>query len=187
MKSKPESSVTEANTQRFLRNWLLVLICSLPLAYAGAQQTAAKSADTQLHAQRISSILSNPVMMNRIYRHFFAYQHYLDGVADQQEVAGKSAGELRHIFQKRLGFSDTEYKPIRTSCDHFATNLKSLQDEIKANPKEKSGFAEVRNLSVNAEIESLTNSMSAKNKTAFETLLVSMFAPRQELQKGVEQ
>lgn len=164
-----------------------VFLCFLLIPCLLTDRAAAQSADAQTEQQQITNVLSNPALVTRAYRQFFTYQHYLDSVADQQEAAGRDASELRKVLQRRFGFSDTEYKAIRAACDRVAAEMTTLRSEIKSNPTERASYAEVRDQKIQTEITTLTIELSAQKKMAFETQLVRMFIPRQEIQKGVQQ
>jgi hypothetical protein len=167
--------------------WVPALLCFLLMPCVRTHRAAAQSTEAQTEQQQIANILSNPASMTRVYSFFFTYQHHLDTVADQQEAAGKDVSELRHLLQNRLGFSDEEYKPIRESCDRVAAQMKALRDEVGSKPGARANFAEERDQEINAEMATLANELSAKNKMVFETFLVRNFAPQQEIRKAVQQ
>ncbi|MGH9342876.1 MAG: hypothetical protein ACRD19_03830 [Terriglobia bacterium] len=156
-------------------------------ANAEPRQCIGPSDRRQAQQQQVTTILSNPSLRTRVYRHFFNYQHWLDTVADQQEAAGKDASGLRHAFQKLLGFSDAEYQPIQASIDRVATEMTDLQNEVKSNPGERADYAAARDQMIQAEIDTLNSNLSAKDNAAFEARLVQMFVPRQIIQKEVQQ
>ena len=172
---------------------LLILPCaSAHLAIGQLTQsqpsTPVQAASVLSRQQEITNVLSNSSLKLRVYRHFFNYQHYLDTIADQQDAAGKDGSWLRLGFQRRLGFSDSEYQPIRASVDRVAANVKALLDEAKSNPgKGPAELAAERDQLVQSEIETLTSQLSAKNKAAFEDRLVRMFVPRQVTHPEVQQ
>ncbi|MFP5210099.1 MAG: hypothetical protein ACLGRW_12500 [Acidobacteriota bacterium] len=123
----------------------------------------------------------------RMYWHFFSYQHYLDTLAAKYEAAGKDAAGLRNTLQKQLNFSDTEFAPVRTSCDQLAVAVQELSSEVKANHSGIAAFDEARDQEVQTEINTLTNRLSPANKAALDALVVRLFTPRQPAEKGVQQ
>ncbi len=144
------------------------------------------AAGPSAHAQTQQS-LTKPVPTARMYWHFFSYQHYLDMLALKYEAAGKDAAGLRNSLQKQLNFSDAEFAPVRTSCDHLAAEVQELSNEAKSHPSETAVFDETRDQEIQTEINNLTNELSPANKAALDALVVRLFTPRQPAHKGVQQ
>jgi len=68
-----------------------------------------------------------PVSRALLYRHFFAFQNYLDRMADSEQKSGKDGSALRHYNQKKLEFSDAQFGHVRAAAQGLEALLK-VQD-----------------------------------------------------------
>lgn len=76
--------------------------------------------------------VSAPVPLHLLYRHFLAYQNHLDEVAATLQQQGEDGNDFRNHFQQMLGFSPTEYTPVRRAAQRLEAKLKVHDEKIKA-------------------------------------------------------
>lgn len=73
-----------------------------------------------------------PVPQHLLYRHFLAYQNHLDEVAVTLQKQGEDGSDFRDHFQQILGFTATDYAPVRAAARRLAAKLKVQDEKIKA-------------------------------------------------------
>jgi hypothetical protein len=95
------------------------LLLTQSLALAQVQQKAAVGG--------VGSAGVTPVSRALLYRHFFAFQNYLDRMADSEQKSGKDGSALRHYNQKKLEFSDAQFGHVRAAAQGLEALLK-VQD-----------------------------------------------------------
>lgn len=73
-----------------------------------------------------------PVPQSHLYWHFLMYQNHLDRVAVQREKQGKNGDWLRDLHQIGLGFTATQFAPIRAAGVRIETEIKEIDAQAKA-------------------------------------------------------
>lgn len=127
-----------------------------------------------------------PLPVKDLYRVFLLYQNFLDTRASALQAQGRDESWLRNDLQHRLGFSDSDYAPIRQASQQLATDLKSLSDQAQSIRTSGSPFAaaEMRRLMalrdsyVNRDVANLQSELSPNEKLQFESFITSFFAPK---------
>lgn len=71
-----------------------------------------------------------------LYWHFLMYQNHLDRAAAAHEKQGKNGNWLRNHFQQRLGFTDEQFAPVRTSAQRLAPELAAIKAKAVAIAKQ---------------------------------------------------
>jgi hypothetical protein len=152
---------------------LLLAACAIPLC---AQQ---------MQSQPKQPAQAKPIPIAHLYWHFLIWQNVLDNDAATRAAEGKNGDGLRDDLQHKLGFSDADYAPIRTSSQRLASELKPLNGQIKALESDSLDAAQLRRLEeqreadVNSEVYNLRQELSPQDVAAFEAFLVRFFAPKQ--------
>jgi hypothetical protein len=106
-------------------------------------------------------------------------------MAAQFQAKGRNGNPLRNDLQTRLGFSDSDYAPIRTSSQRLASELKPLDAQLKALPRTAANVGQTQALIaeresyINNEVYNLSLELSPQNKTALENFMAQFFAPKQ--------
>lgn len=139
-----------------------------------------------------------PVSLAHLYWHFLTLQNHLDTKATELESQGKDGSGLRNQLQKTLGWSDTDYAPIRTSSVRLTAKVKDLDVQAvairKAGPS-SSNYDQLKALTVqreadiNSEISYLKQSLTPDKTLGFESFLTKLFSltnasPRPPLTTG---
>jgi hypothetical protein len=125
-----------------------------------------------------------PVSLQHLYWHFLIHQADLDAFAAKLQEKGDNGNALRNDLQNRLGFSDADYAPIRTSSQRLAAELKLLDEQLKALPHSPAGASQAQGLiaqresCIDNEVYNLSLELSPQNKTALEKFMAQFFAPR---------
>lgn len=156
---------------------LLVLLLALCLSrqLALGQQTQSQP--------NISSQLQ-PVPLRHLYWHFLIHQSDLDAFAAKLNAEGRGGESIRDILQRRLGFSDADYAPIRASSQRLATELKPIQAQLNAlqgsawNPTQALSLLTQRESYIDQEISNLSTELSPKDRAALESFMTTFFAPK---------
>ena len=136
-------------------------------------------------AQRMPNQQLQPISLSHLYWHFLIHQSFLDTMAARLQAEGKNGNAFRNDLQNRLGFSDADYAPIRTSSQRLASELKALNDQMKAlgtshsDAVQMQTFIQQRDAYVNNEIYNLSIELSPQQKAALEKFMTSFFAPKQ--------
>jgi hypothetical protein len=171
----------------FLRKLPLPLLLSLLLvSCAWPHQAMGQSAQTQPNAPSQLKPLSLP----QLYWSFLSYQNHLDTLAAQLQAKGQDAGWMRDDLQKKLGFSDADFTPIRTSSQRLTSKMTKLSEQVKqiqasgssmsasAQSSVLTALTKQRQADLDSEIYNLTLELSAENKTSLEKFIKDFFAPK---------
>jgi hypothetical protein len=138
----------------------------------------------QTQSQPNTSHRLTPVSLPHLYWHFLIHQSVLDAAAAQVNVQGNDGNALRNDLQTRLGFSDADYAPIRTSSQRLAAELKPIDAQLKALPHTAASAGAVRVLIaqreayIASEVYNLAQELSPENKAALEAFMTKFFQPR---------
>lgn len=156
----------------------LLMLLFLPCANAhpaiGQQAQNPPSAASQL----------KPVSVPHLYWHFLIHQNELDTLAAKLTAEGKDGQALRNDLQTKLGFSDGDYAPIRTSSQQLAAELGPIEAQLKALRGSASNASQIQALFaqresfIGNEVYNLSAELSAQNKAALETFMQNFFAPK---------
>ena len=167
-----------------------LLLCALP------QQAATQSSQIQQLASQ-GYAQPRPVSLPHLYWHFVVYQHHLEEVAAEHEKQGKEGQWLRNYLQTKLGFTDTDFAPIRVSAERLSAEIKDLDSKamtiaaadrearrkglvaLDATPpghEQLKALTAEREADINAEIQSLNQALSQKNADALRTFLTQRFS-----------
>jgi outer membrane murein-binding lipoprotein Lpp len=131
-----------------------------------------------------------PLALPQLYWAFLSYQNHLDTLATELEAKGKDASWVRNDLQTRLGFSDADYAPIRTSSQRLTTKIAVLSRQVKKirstgnsatgsdQANALTALTKQRQTDVDNEIYILSQSFSPQNKEAFEAFITKFFAPK---------
>jgi hypothetical protein len=137
---------------------------------------------TQSSLRRITTPLSLP----HLYWHFLAYQNHLDTQATAMTMAGKDGAGMRNLLQRKLGFSDADYAPIRLSSGRLTAEVQALDSQaatIRAAGPSSTSFAQLsaltsqRETAINAEILYLKQNLSPAKVNVLEAFLAKLFSP----------
>jgi hypothetical protein len=182
------SSRVHEMTKGFLRSLTLTLVmASMPCL----SQTAAdpQSGPTTSAAQ---------IPLRVLYRHYMAYQNHLDRAAAVLDKAGKNGDALRTHFQKKLGFTDTQFQLVRDSALRLEAALKDQDAKAKALidatrakvpsvingpadlppvPPELIDMQKQRDALIDKEIDALKKSLGPSDAAKLDTFLQYDFAP----------
>jgi hypothetical protein len=145
----------------------------------------------------------SPVSVAHLYWHFLIYQDHLDREATRLERKGKDGSWLRNNYQKKLGFTDAQFAPVRET----ATNLEKELDEIDAQvqkiveatraanprvvkdpgdlppvPKELLTLRDEHEAVIEREVAALRNKLGPERTARLETFLKEEIAPRVTIQ-----
>lgn len=124
------------------------------------------------------------VSVARLYSFFLIHQSVLDDVAAKLQANGRDGNPLRNDLQNRLGFSDTEYAPIRASSQRLVKELNPINAQLKALPYTSANAGQARALIaqrealIYKEINNLTAELSPQNKVTLEKFMAQFFAPK---------
>jgi hypothetical protein len=77
------------------------------------------------------SITSRPVPVSHLYYHFLMGVLRADRIADQREQQGRNADGIRNSSQRRLGFTDEEFAPIRTTALRLEAEVREIDAQAK--------------------------------------------------------
>jgi len=151
----------------------LLALCALPQLVSGqAAQNPPSTPSSQLQ----------PVSLPHLYWHFLIHQNDLDNLAAQLTTQGSDGLALRNDMQTRLGFSDADYAPIRTSAQRLATELQPIESQLKSmqgsgwNGSQAQALIAQRETYIGNEIYNLSIELSAPNKAALESFMTAFFA-----------
>jgi hypothetical protein len=107
-----------------LRNWVAAAVL-LP-AILGSSLALGQSVKNPSPTGR-----QTPVPLPHLYGHFLIEQDHLDRAAAQLEKQGKSGAWVRDHYQKKLGFTDAEYAPVRESAQRLETELNAIDAKVQ--------------------------------------------------------
>jgi hypothetical protein len=162
---------------RFSGKTLLPFLCSLLLACAGAHPAVAAT------ASHTPSQLK-PLSLPHLYWHFLIHQADVDAFVAKRQATGQNSNALRNDLQSRLGFSDAEYAPIRTSSQRLASELKPISEQLRSLPHSPNSASQAKALIaqreafINSEVYNLSLELSPENKAALEKFMANFFAPK---------
>jgi len=158
-----------------------LMMCVLSHSAMGQTISAQQLASSKVHLQQ------RPVSLAHLYWHFLLYQNHLDTKATDLGVQGKDSSPMHNHLQKKLGFSDADYAPVRISSFRLAAKAKALDKQaasIRAASTSSStsqpqlqALAVQREADINAEISYLKQNVSPDKIKAFEAFLTQMFSP----------
>ena len=162
--------------------WILLLgsvLLQMPTA-SGMAQLAPNS--TPL----VTPVQLKPVSLVHCYWHFLMYQNHLDLRAAEQTAQGKTGGLLSSHLQAKLGLSDADFAPIRSSSNRLAAEVNALNAKAAAIVAAKSPKAGAqlqalkaeREVDINAEVAYIRGALGPVKTGAFETFIVQMFSPK---------
>ena len=164
------------------------ILAVVAAVFAGSSSRTVISQVTQ--RQRPLSVTNNPLRplpLAHLYWHFLVYQNHLDTVAAAQSAQGQDGSWLSGDLQRRMGFSDADFAPIRASSVRLSSELQALAAQATAiqtagasssNSAQLKALATQREADINAEIASLKQALSPAKITAFETFITQFFAPK---------
>jgi hypothetical protein len=127
-----------------------------------------------------------PLSVPHLYWHFLAYQNHLDTKAAAVAVDGKDGTGLRNLLQKKLGFSDADFAPIRTSSVRLTAEVHSLDAQAvairAAGPSATSldqlhALTGQRETEITVEISFLKQHLPPDKIKALEAFLTKFFSP----------
>jgi hypothetical protein len=153
---------------------LLLLLCVSTHPAIGQQVQSQPHAPVQL----------KPVSLPHLYWHFLIHQSRLDAFAAKLTAEGHDGQALRNDLQTRLGFSDTEYAPIRTASQQLATELQPIEAQLKAlqgstsDPARVQALIAQREADINNVVYDLSIELSPQNKVTLERFMKNFFAPK---------
>jgi len=108
-----------------MRCLVLLVVTGSLLSSGFAQQAASPSPQSR-------QLQPKPVPLSHLYWHMLMWQNHLDKTAAEHEKNGKDGAWLHGYLQKRLGFSDTEFAPVRESAQSLATVIAGLETQAKS-------------------------------------------------------
>ncbi len=158
------------------------LLVPLLLLCAGAHQAIGQSAQTQPTTQS----QPKPVPLRHLYLHFLIYQNFLDTKAAELASKGKDGSWLRNDLQTRLRFSDADYASVRSSSQRLASEIKALDEQVRA-LRTTGGSPDIDRLKalaaqheayIDNEIDNLNHELSPEKRAALNAFLVEFFAPK---------
>jgi hypothetical protein len=106
-------------TVRILRI-IAVMVCILQGIHATAQKVPLPQPDE-----------ARKPTLSHLYWHLLMYQNHLDRVAAKHETQGKDGTWLRTYIQKKLGFTDEQFGPIRTSAQRLGGTLSQISSKVQ--------------------------------------------------------
>lgn len=185
-----ESADTKGNKtpMRSLRRNSIATFLLLALAMVWISTAALGHAQQSASPQTPSSLPPQPVPLAHLYWHFLIYQNYLDNLAATMTTQGQDGAWLRNDFQRRLGFSDADFAPIRASGVRLSSELHALDAQAAAihargvsasNSAQLQALVAQRETYISAEIATLKQALSPEKITTFETFITQFFAPKQ--------
>ena len=127
-----------------------------------------------------------PLSLPHLYWHFLVYQNHLDSKAAAITVEGQDGNGMRNLLQKKLGFSDADFAPIRTSSARLTAEVQALDAQavaIRAAGPSSTSFDQLhaltgqRETEINAEISYLKQNLSPGKMHALEAFLTTFFSP----------
>ena len=163
------------------------MLLGILLAMCGSLSRAiGQSAPTQ-QQQKLSGKVAQfkPVSLEHLYWHFLALQNFLDTKAAAQEAQGKDGSKLRNVLQAKLGWSDTDYAPVRTSSVRLTGEMKDLDAQattIRQAGPSSSGLNQLKGLTlqretdIKSEIFFLKQNLPPDKIMAFEAFLTKFFS-----------
>ena len=153
---------------------LLMLGASAPLIIGQQMQSQPNASTTNL----------KPVSLPHLYWHFLIHQSRLDAFAAKLDAEGRGGDAIRNDLQRRLGFTDAEYAPIRASSKRLAAELKPIEAQLQSlqghagDSSQAMTLIAEREIYINKEINTLSTELSPQNKAKLEKFMTQFFAPK---------
>jgi len=159
--------------------FLGALLMQIPTAYGIGQQVSNP-------ARPATAAQLKPVSLAHCYWHFLMYQNYLDVKAAEQTTQRRASGLTGTHLQIKLGLTDAEFAPIRTSSKRLAAEVNALNGKAAAivAAKTPTSGAQLRALTaereadINAEVMYLRGALGPAKTAAFEAFITQMFSPK---------
>lgn len=124
------------------------------------------------------------ISLPHLYWHFLVWQNVLDNRAAELSAQGKSGDMLRNDLQRRLGFSDADYAPVRTSSQRLASEMSAIDEQLKTFDRSSGDAGQLRTILsqrdtyISNEMYVLSHELSSQNKQALEKFMAQFFAPK---------
>jgi hypothetical protein len=172
-RKQPEKAMAWA---RIAATLFCASLCAVLIPSVSAQQPAPNGPSSTM-----------PVSLRHLYWHFLIYQSFLDAQAAQQAAQGQDGSWTRNHLQIRMGFSDADFAPIRTSSQRLSSELQALDVQAatilaagtsSANTAQLQALMAQRETYISAEITSLRQALSPERVMAFEVFITQFFAPK---------
>jgi hypothetical protein len=170
-----ERSVSKMTCSRIAARLLLCLwLCAIVIPSVSAQQPTSNGSSSP-----------TPVPLSRLYWHFLNYQSFLDNQAAALEAQGQDGSAVGNQMQELMGLSDSDYALIRASLQRVTAEAQALNAQAialhvtgisSANISQLYALTAQRDADINAEISSLTLSLSPGSMATFESFLTQYFA-----------
>lgn len=147
-----------------------------------------------VHSQSQSSATSagnpTPVPSQILWFHFLSSVNHNDAVAAKLQAQGRDGGWLRNAHQRRLGFTDQQFAPIRSSAQQMRADLDEMGKKIQTAkqaahlqvgekfPPEVSDLMKQRQALVANRISSLQATLGPETSGILTAYLRSYIAPK---------
>lgn len=127
-----------------------------------------------------------PVSLAHLYWHFLVYQDHLDNKSLDLITHGKDGSKMHGYLQHQLGWSDSDFAPIRASSSRLSAKIKSLDSQAMAvigGGPSPAASAQLQALTaereedINTEVTYLRQTLSPAQVKAFESFLTQFFSP----------
>ena len=99
------------------------VVTLLFLLQMAATSTSCQSVSESSQSQNVPKQAPLP----HLYWHLLMWQNHLDKSAAEHEQQGENGSWLRGHLQKQLGFTESEFAPIRESAQRLASTLADLE------------------------------------------------------------
>jgi hypothetical protein len=73
-----------------------------------------------------------PLPLSHLYWHFLIHQDHLDRAAVLRQKQGKDGSWLHDYYQRRLGFNDAEFRPVRQTALRLEAELNDIDAKVKS-------------------------------------------------------
>ena len=134
-----------------------------------------------------------------LYWHLLIYQQHLDSVAAEREKQGRDGSWLRNYLQKKLGFTDFEFAPVRESAQRLEKTIAEIDASAKSIAQadralygngllpsgvQPPGWAKLKELNqdresaIANEIEILNEALGSKNAARFKAFVEGDFSSK---------
>jgi len=161
---------------------ILTLLSVVPLLSASPAQSQGISAAQP----SVAAVPSQAASLAHLYWHFLMYQDHLDTKASERDSQGKEGKLMRKHLQGKLGFSDAEFAPIRTSSARLASKVKSLDAQavqIRSGGPSSTSHGQLKALTaqrqayIDAEVSYLKQTLAPDKIGVLEAFLARYFSP----------
>jgi hypothetical protein len=175
-----------------LKKSVLYSLIPFVLIAVGHGQTSG-TAPTSSHR----AVPAKPVSLPHLYWHFLIYQQHLEDAATAREKQGQNAAWLRNYVQAKLGFTDSEYAPIRVSASRLSAEISAMNGQAKtiisadraakrqgliaadaAPPglEKLKALTNQREAAIQTEIDSINKSLPISKQVALQSFLTDQFS-----------